>query len=76
MTILNDRIVSSETDFHASKPGTNIMDFNTFLDHIMKNFSASFPYGLNKTDVTRIAFQSWCTIEAQAIKEASAEVKL
>jgi hypothetical protein len=45
------------------------MDFNSFLQHVMKNFSASFPYGLNKTDVTRIAFQAWCTIEAQAIKD-------
>jgi len=50
------------------------MDFNTFLEHVMKNFAASFPYGLNKTDVTRIAFQAWCTIEAQAIKDKSAVV--
>lgn len=51
-------------------PGkVNAMDFNMFLEHIMKNFAASYPYGLNKTDVTKIAFQSWCTIEAQAIKD-------
>ncbi|MEX2115777.1 MAG: hypothetical protein WEB37_02730 [Bacteroidota bacterium] len=35
----------------------------------MKNFAASFPYGLNKTDVTKIAFQSWCAIQAQAMSD-------
>ncbi len=45
------------------------MDFNAFLEHIMKNFAASFPYGLSKTDVTKIGFQAWCMIEAQAIKD-------
>ncbi|MEX1137981.1 MAG: hypothetical protein WEF53_01385 [Bacteroidota bacterium] len=35
----------------------------------MKNFAASFPYGLSKTDVTKIGFQAWCTVEAQAFKD-------
>jgi len=48
------------------------MDFNMFLEHIMKNFAASFPYGLSKTDVTKIGFQAWCTVEAQAMKDKEA----
>lgn len=50
------------------------MDFNAFLEHIMKNFAASFPYGLSKTDVTKIGFQAWCMIEAQAIKDKEPSV--
>ncbi|HEX9614624.1 MAG TPA: hypothetical protein VGA55_03930 [Bacteroidota bacterium] len=50
------------------------MDFNTFLEHVMKNFATSYPYGLAKTDVTKIAFQAWCMIEAQTIKDKQAVV--
>ena len=39
--------------------------FNDFLDHVMKSFAASFPYGLSKTEVTRLAFLAWCTQEAK-----------
>jgi hypothetical protein len=39
--------------------------FNEFLDHIMKNFASSFPYGLSKTEVTRLAFLAWSTNEAK-----------
>jgi len=49
-------------------------DFNSFLEHVMKSFSASFPYGLNKTDVTKIAFQAWCQTEAQARKDEARPV--
>ena len=38
--------------------------FNAFLEHVKKNFAASFPYGLSKTEVTRLAFLAWCTKEA------------
>jgi len=38
--------------------------FNDFLDHIMKSFAASFPYGLSKTEVTRLSFLAWCMKEA------------
>ncbi len=39
-------------------------DFNAFLDHVMENFSASYPYGLSKTEVVKLTFQAWCTVEA------------
>lgn len=45
-------------------------DFNAFLDHIMKNFSASFPYGLSKTEVTRLTFLAYCLREAETFKKA------
>jgi len=48
-------------------------DFNSFLDHILKNFAASFPYGLSKTDVVRLTFASWCEVEAKAFREESAK---
>lgn len=38
--------------------------FAGFLDHVMKNFEASYPYGLSKTEVTRLTFLAWCTREA------------
>ena len=41
-----------------------VKDFNTFLDHVMENFSASYPYGLSKTEVVRLSFQAWCAVEA------------
>lgn len=43
--------------------------FQQFLDHVMKNFSASFPYGLSKTEVTRLTFLAWCLREAQTMKK-------
>ena len=43
----------------------NIMNtFSAFLEHVMKNFAASFPYGLSKTEVTRLTFLAWCMKEA------------
>ena len=50
-------------------------DFTSFLDHVLKNFSASFPYGLSKTEVTRLTFLAWCTQEARTFKEDLVEVK-
>jgi hypothetical protein len=44
--------------------------FNEFLDHVMKNFAASFPYGLSKTEVTRLTFLAWCTKEANTFVAA------
>jgi hypothetical protein len=47
--------------------------FNAFLEHVMKSFAASFPYGLSKTEVTRLTFLAWCMKEANtfdATKEA------
>jgi hypothetical protein len=47
--------------------------FNEFLDHVMKSFAASFPYGLSKTEVTRLSYLAWCIKEANvfdATKEA------
>jgi hypothetical protein len=41
-----------------------VKDFNAFLDHVMVNFSASYPYGLSKTEVVRLSFQAWCAAEA------------
>ncbi len=38
--------------------------FNEFLEHVMKSFAASFPYGLSKTEVTRLSFLAWCMKEA------------
>jgi len=38
--------------------------FNEFLDHVMKSFAVSFPYGLQKTEVTRLTFLAWCMKEA------------
>ena len=38
--------------------------FNAFLDHVMESFAASFPYGLSKTEVTRLTFLAWCMKEA------------
>jgi hypothetical protein len=50
-------------------------DFQSFLDHVMQNFSASFPYGLSKTEVTRLTFLAWCVKEANVYKEEPVEVK-
>jgi hypothetical protein len=50
--------------------------FNEFLEHVMKNFSASFPYGLSKTEVTRLAFLAWCTKEASMYDHAKDVPKL
>jgi hypothetical protein len=50
-------------------------DFQMFLDHVMQNFSASFPYGLSKTEVTRLTFLAWCLKEANVFKEELVEVK-
>ncbi len=44
-------------------------DFNFFLEHVMKNFAASYPYGLSKTDVIRISFTAWCQVEAQSLHD-------
>jgi len=49
--------------------------FNEFIDHVMKNFAASFPYGLSKTEVTRLAFLAWCTNEAK-IYDSTKEVQI
>ena len=38
--------------------------FAEFLDHVMKSFAASYPYGLSKTEVTRLTFLAWCMKEA------------
>jgi hypothetical protein len=48
--------------------GYDMNDFNLFLEHVMKNFSESYPYGLSKTEVVRLSFAAWCQVEAQAIK--------
>jgi len=45
-------------------------DFNSFLDHVMKNFEQSYPYGLSKTEVVRLSFAAWCQLEAQSIKDS------
>ena len=37
--------------------------FNDFLDHVMKSFAVSFPYGLSKTEVTRLTYLAWCMKE-------------
>jgi hypothetical protein len=37
--------------------------FDAFLDHVMKCFAVSFPYGLSKTEVTRLTFLAWCLKE-------------
>jgi hypothetical protein len=44
--------------------------FAGFLEHVMKNFDVSYPYGLSKTEVTRLTFLAWCTREA-AVYEAT-----
>jgi hypothetical protein len=44
-------------------------DFQLFLDHVMQNFAVSFPYGLSKTEVTRLTFMAWCMKEASFFKE-------
>lgn len=49
-------------------------DFNSFLEHVMKNFAASYPYGLSKTEVVRLAFAAWCQVEAQSLKNAEASL--
>ncbi len=49
-------------------------DFNSFLEHVMKNFAASYPYGLSKTEVVRLAFSAWCEVEAKAYRDEPAEV--
>lgn len=56
--------------------GWAMKDFQLFLDHVMENFSASFPYGLSKTEVTRLTFLAWCMKEASVFKEELVEVKL
>ncbi len=48
--------------------------YNEFLDHVMKNFTASFPYGLTKTEVTRLKFLAWCLKEANTF-DSSKEVQ-
>jgi hypothetical protein len=45
--------------------------FNAFLDHVMKSFAASFPYGLSKTEVTRLSFLAWCMKEANTFDETN-----
>jgi hypothetical protein len=75
MTILNDGIASTEADRHLSFTRCAMNDFSSFLDHVMKNFSASFPYGLSKTEVTRLTFLAWCMREAHSVKEGLVEVK-
>ena len=52
-----------------------MQDFTSFLEHVMKNFSASYPYGLSKTEVTRLTFLAWCMREAQTVKEEVVAVK-
>ncbi|MFA6470013.1 MAG: hypothetical protein WCW35_14045 [Bacteroidota bacterium] len=47
--------------------------FAGFLEHVMKNFDVSYPYGLSKTEVTRLTFLAWCMKEAQTV-EAVKEV--
>lgn len=47
--------------------------FAGFLEHVMKNFDASYPYGLSKTEVTRLTFLAWCTREAN-VYEAKVEI--
>jgi hypothetical protein len=49
--------------------------FNEFLDHVMKNFAASFPYGLSKTEVSRLAFLAWCVKEANVFDPAKEDQK-
>jgi hypothetical protein len=44
--------------------------FNEFLDHVMKNFASSFPYGLSKTEVTRLTFLAWCMKEVNTFNGA------
>lgn len=57
------------TDPKTSVKGLTVNEFQQFLDHVMKNFSASFPYGLSKTEVTRLTFLAWCLREAQTMKK-------
>ena len=75
MTILYDGIISSEMCRHESLAGCTMKDFQMFLDHVMQNFSASFPYGLSKTEVTRLTFLAWCMKEASVFKEETVDVK-
>jgi hypothetical protein len=63
-------------DCHRSFVGWAMKDFQVFLDHVMENFAASFPYGLSKTEVTRLTFLAWCMKEASVFKEDVVEVKL
>ena len=42
--------------------------FAGFLAHVMHNFDASFPYGLSKTEVTRLTFLAWCMKEASVFE--------
>jgi len=49
--------------------------FAGFLEHVMQNFSASFPYGLSKTEVTRLTFLAWCTREASIYENKKEEPK-
>ena len=46
--------------------------FTQFLEHVMKNFEASYPYGLSKTEVTRLTFLAWCMKEASVFEKAHA----
>lgn len=45
--------------------------FAGFLAHVMTNFEESYPYGLSKTEVTRLAFQAWCNREAMTYNAAT-----
>jgi hypothetical protein len=42
--------------------------FSPFLDHVMKNFTVAYPYGLSKTEVTRLSFLAWCLNEANTFQ--------
>lgn len=57
--------------FHSLSSRWGMKDFNSFLDHVMKNFESSYPYGLSKTEVVRLTFAAWCQVEAQGVKDAS-----
>ncbi|MFA6455949.1 MAG: hypothetical protein WCW40_03930 [Bacteroidota bacterium] len=49
--------------------------FGGFLEHVMKNFDISYPYGLSKTEVTRLTFLAWCMKEAHTFETEKEVVK-
>ena len=49
--------------------------FAGFLEHVMHNFDTAFPYGLSKTEVTRLTFLAWCMKEAQTYEKTAETVQ-
>lgn len=74
----NRYLIKAHLALHAYLITGLTMDstFAGFLEHVMHNFDASYPYGLSKTEVTRLTFLAWCMKEASIYETAKLAEKV